>query len=366
METHVTTPQSNPATLRPSVEPAQAVQLERTQRDLEWLINSIDGIVWEGKPGTLDFGFVSKQAERLLGYPIEQWYLPNFWYEHLHPDDRAWVPEFCRNEVTEGRSHDMQYRLIAADGRTVWVRDLVSLTYDDPVRVHGIMVDVTAQRESEESLRGSYQQVQELARDLITAKEVERTRIARELHDGVNQQLATASIGLSALLHRVAARDRHEVQRLMGVLNQGITAIRTLSHELHPAVLQHSGLIAALRAHCAEFSRERGLQISLSVEGIDELRGELAVSLFRVVQEALRNVAQHAQATHVEVAVCHTGHDLSLAIQDDGRGFSTEPTQYSTGLGLISMEERVKLMNGTVEFSSTPGQGTRLFVRVPI
>jgi PAS domain S-box-containing protein len=366
MEAHVTTPQSGPATLRPSVEPGHAVQLERTMRSLEWLINSIDGIVWEGKPGTLDFSFVSRQAERLLGYPLAEWYTHNFWLDHLHPDDRVWVPQYCLDEVMAGRSHDMQYRMVAADGRIVWVRDLVSLTHDDPVRVHGIIVDVTAQRQSEQSLRASYQQVQELARKLISAKEAERTRIACELHDGVTQQLAAAQIGLSTLLQRVSVKQRAEVQRLSTVLDRGIAAIRNLSHELHPAVLQHSGFIAAARAHCAEFGRERGLPIALVVEGIDELRGETAVGLFRIVQEALRNVAQHAQAGCVNVTIKLVDRQLDLLIQDDGRGFAVEQAQYSTGLGLISIEDRVRMMEGTLQVSSTPGRGTRLHVRVPI
>ena len=338
---------------------------ERLPSDLAWIINSIDGIVWEGRPETLDFAFVSRQAERLLGYPLQQWYTPGFWVDHLHPEDREWAPAYCQSETLARRSHDLEYRMMAADGRVVWLRDIATVTHDDPPRIHGIMVDITAQREAEQALRESYKQVQELARGLLTAKEAERTRIARELHDDVNQQLAVASSGLKGLQLNVPSALRHEVRRLSRTVDHTIETIRALSHELHPAVLQHTGLIGALRAQCTEFGRRHAIKTSLSVEGVDEVRGELAVGLFRIAQEALHNVAQHARATTVTVTLerCATG--LQLTIRDDGRGFAQARPGIPSGLGLISIEERAHLLGGDMELQSDPGAGTTLTVCVP-
>jgi two-component system sensor histidine kinase UhpB len=255
--------------------------------------------------------------------------------------------------------------MIAADGRVVWLRDIATVTNDDPVRIHGIIVDVTARREAEAALRESYQQVQELARRLMTAKEAERTRIARDLHDSVNQQLAVASSGLKGLQLNVPSALRHEVRRLIKSLDRAIETIRDLSHELHPAVLQHSGLIAALRAQCTEFSRRYGVKTVVSAEGLVEIRGELAVGLFRVAQEALHNVAQHAQATSVELTLRRFEDRLELTIRDDGRGFALPNSDFARGLGLISMEERIRLLDGQLELRTAPGAGTSLTVQVP-
>lgn len=128
-------------------------ELSRVQRDHEELIDSIDGIVWE-TDASFRFLFVSKQAERLLGYPVERWFEPGFWVEHLHPDDREFAASYCRSAMEQCLSHEFEYRMLAADGRTVWLRDLVTVQSEEgrPRRLRGIMVDVTAQRGTQESL----------------------------------------------------------------------------------------------------------------------------------------------------------------------------------------------------------------------
>lgn len=354
-----------------STEPAAAAprregaNVERHPRDLEWLIHSIDGIVWEAMPGSLQFSFVSRQAERLLGYPLEEWYGPSFWVDHLHPDDRAAAVRFCLSEIDAGRPHDFEYRMIGADGRVVWLRDLVSLTNDRPARIHGVMFDVTRQKEAEAALRTSYEHVQQLAVSLMTAKEAERARIARELHDGINQQLASVSIALSALRHAVAEPLSDEVRHVHAVIEQVIETVRDLSHELHPVVLQHSGLVAALTAHCHELGRRHELDITLDAD-VAEVRGEVAVGLFHVAQEALINVVKHARAPAARVELRRMGDTLELTVSDSGVGFQVEDANRSAGLGLISITERVRTMQGTAEFDTGPGKGTRVCVGVPV
>lgn len=119
------------------------------------LVNSIDGIVWEADVATFDFTFVSEQAERLLGYPVEEWKKPGFWIEHMHPSDRKWAPEFCMSSTKRMETHDFEYRFIAQNGRTVWLRDIVNIVVENgtPQWLRGIMVDITDQKEAEKDLR---------------------------------------------------------------------------------------------------------------------------------------------------------------------------------------------------------------------
>jgi PAS domain S-box-containing protein len=128
-----------------------------TLAQYEGIVASLGGIVWECDARTFDFSFVSDQAERLLGYPRAQWLEPGFWSAHIHPDDRDWVVAFCTNATREGRDHDFEYRMVAADGRTVWLRDIVSVVLDDghPDRLRGVMVDVTERRQRDDALRES-------------------------------------------------------------------------------------------------------------------------------------------------------------------------------------------------------------------
>ena len=193
----------------------------------------------------------------------------------------------------------------------------------------------------------------------MTAQEEERRRIARELHDDVNQELAALSIALSALEAGLpagtAADRRHDVARLQGRTVELAEAIRHLSHELHPGMLQYAGLVAALRSHCREFEREHGLTVTFRADDdLGTVPTDVALCLYRVTQEALQNVARHAEASQVRVTVARDGADLVLTIRDDGRGFDLAEGRGRGGLGLISLDERVRLAGGRLTIDTQP------------
>ena len=132
---------------------AEAVAEQERFRDL---VNSVEGIVWEADAETFVFSFVSKQAERILGYPVAQWlHQPTFWKDHLHPEDRDWAVQFWVHATAEKRSHDFEYRMIAADGHAVWIRDLVTVVVDGnrPSRLRGVMIDITTRKRNEDALQ---------------------------------------------------------------------------------------------------------------------------------------------------------------------------------------------------------------------
>lgn len=132
--------------------------LLRSQQQYEQLVNTVDSIVWEGDTQACVFSFVSQQAERLLGYPVERWLTePYFWVNHIHPEDRDWVPAFCVQATAEKRAHEFEYRMLAADGRVVWLRDIVTVVVenDEPVMLRGVMIDITANKQAEAALKAS-------------------------------------------------------------------------------------------------------------------------------------------------------------------------------------------------------------------
>ncbi len=134
--------------------------LRQSQQNYEAIVNSIDGIVWEADAQTLGFSFVSKQVERLLGYPVEHWLSKTaFWKNHIHPDDREWVVAFCVKAATKKREYDFEYRMIAADGRMVWLRNIVNVIAenDQPVKLRGLKLDITEQKRVEEELKVLYE-----------------------------------------------------------------------------------------------------------------------------------------------------------------------------------------------------------------
>ena len=226
-------------------------------------------------------------------------------------------------------------------------------------------------RRNEAALQASYKQIQDLAGRLITAQEAERSRIAGELHDDVNQQLAGLSIALSNVKRQLQNGGDGTVQNELTLLQQRTVdladVICNLSHELHPGVLQHAGLAAALKGHCAEVGRQHAFEVTLSVaEGLDGIPDDVALCLYRVAQEALRNVAAHAGARKAQVTLRSIGEGLELVIADDGQGFDLAEARHQEGLGLISLDERVRLVGGSLTINTEPRRGTEVRVQVPL
>jgi len=203
---------------------------------------------------------------------------------------------------------------------------------------------------------------------LMKAQEEERTRIAGELHDGVLQKITSIALELATATMELPAdsEPKAEMRAVEKKLIEVGTEIRQLSHELHPAVLTEKGLPDALSSYCEEFSNTRGIPISYKGdESVQELSPGAALCIYRIAQEALGNVAKHAQAKKVEVRLTRSDSRVCLVVSDDGVGFNPDGSGKSGGLGLINMRERVRQLNGTFEFESQPGRGTTVKAEVP-
>jgi two-component system sensor histidine kinase UhpB len=221
---------------------------------------------------------------------------------------------------------------------------------------------------SQRALHQSLAQIRNLAGRLLTATEVERTRIARELHDDVSQQLAALGIGLSALKRHLPndSTVREEVTLLQGQAMRAADDLRALSHELHPAALRHAGLVPAMRELCAQYGRGDSMRAVLAAKPREiSVPHDVALCVYRVTQEALRNAARHSGAHGALVTLQTSEEALELHIADDGRGFDEGAARRRGGLGLTSIDERVRLVGGTVQVDTSPGLGTRISVRVP-
>jgi PAS domain S-box-containing protein len=483
------------------------VDVTDARRDLEALLQTVGAIVWEGEGDVAAEAvadtFVSQQAERLLGYPLSDWLeQPTFWLDHLHPDDRPRVLSQRREAIAARRDYELDYRMIAKDGRTLWLRDIVNVVAKDEhrLKLRGIMVDVTeskraeaalreseerfrtlaetmpaailifrgerfvyvnpaaelvtgysreellamkfwelvhpdsrvaareraemrqrgervpsrnelcmvtragaeiwietistnivfqgqpsvlvtgfditqrarteaALRQSEEALRQSHERVRDLAGKLMLTQEEERKRISRELHDDVNQKIAALAIAISKLRKELPesadiVRDQlTDLQRRTTTLSEDV---RRLSHQLHPAALEHAGLVAALQSHCAEFSSREGIEVTLTIRDTTEMIPlDMALCLYRVTQESLRNIAKHAGTHEARVTLATAEEGIHLSIADTGAGFDPGQVKRKGGLGLVSMEERVRLLRGSLQIKTQPDGGTELHVHLP-
>ncbi|HKU78160.1 MAG TPA: MASE1 domain-containing protein [Pyrinomonadaceae bacterium] len=227
-----------------------------------------------------------------------------------------------------------------------------------------------ALNESQEKLHQSHNQIRKLLGKLIDAQEAERRRISRELHDDLNQKIATLSMSISRLKRNVPMQDREliaELDRLRQTANALTNEVRRLSHQLHPAVLEHLGLVTALESYIVSFSDEERIDVQLTADvGDERIPFQTSICLYRVAVEALRNVARHSGAESAAVSLTRISGNWELRVSDSGKGFDVETLAQSGGLGLISVEERLRLLQGSCEISSTSEHGTTLVVRVPL
>jgi signal transduction histidine kinase len=231
------------------------------------------------------------------------------------------------------------------------------------------VIDITERRAAEKVLLENQQELRLLTGRLLTTQEDERRRIARDLHDDFGQTLALFAVQID--LCRQQAGNNDGLATALNELAQHVkelsSAIHDLSHQLHPFKLEQLGLVVALRALCTECSQNHPLEIEFSHDQIPgSLPRDLALCLFRIAQEAMRNAIKHSQAEMIHVALEGTPEGIRLSVNDNGAGFHSNRIDHPGGLGLISTRERLRLVGGGLTVSSKPGQGTRIEVWVPL
>jgi signal transduction histidine kinase len=228
-----------------------------------------------------------------------------------------------------------------------------------------------AARSNDAALRASDGRARHLAGRLITAQESERTRIARDLHDGLCQEIAGVSVAISHLKHHRGAVQDAAVQEALFTLQQRTKAlaesVRLLSHHLHPTVLQHVGLVAAVDGLCAETERQYAVRVLFNgSDDLERIGADIELCLFRITQEALRNAFTHGGAKRAAVSISRSGRSLDLTVADDGKGFDVAHARQVGGLGLLSIEERARLVGGELTVDSYLQQGTIVHASIPM
>jgi PAS domain S-box-containing protein len=277
----------------------------------------------------------------------------------LHGSDETHVVEYSLSIAGEERHFEA--RLAAADGE----------------KILSIIRDVTEQHRAAEALRLSEErlfqtnrQIRALAGRLISAQESERRRISLQLHDDLSQNIATLALSISRLKRKLPASREQIVVELEGFAqntNDLAMQVRRLSHQLHPEALEHLGLVAALKWQATEFGNEERIDLTFTARVSNRrIPFDLSVCLYRVALEALRNVSIHSGARSARVSLIEDEDSLMLEVSDTGRGFDVESAKRGSGLGLISAEERVMLLHGTLEITSVPQEGTLLRARIPL
>ncbi len=288
-----------------------------------------------------------------------------FWMEHIHPDDRPRVLD-TRELLHDGSMDrfETEYRYVHPTRGQRWIHHLARVSRRDAAgrlaASYGVFRDITEGKRADEELA-------DLNRRLIRAQEEERAMIARELHDDVTQRLAVLAIDAGRA--EIAATSGEQAEAMRALREELVRVsedVHSLAYQLHSSVLEELGLVEALRAASERLGRRGRVEVPLDLDPRADLLGrDEALCLFRVAQEALNNVARHSRARVARVAVQSMDGGILLAVRDDGVGFDPASPGTRKTLGLASMRERLRLVHGTLDIESAPGQGTAVIAWVP-
>jgi PAS domain S-box-containing protein len=284
----------------------------------------------------------------------------------VHPDDREAFINSTAGLTTENPDTQISYRVLRSDGSVLWLERTGHAIFDGEgrmVRVIGMVADITERKLAEEALS-------KVGGRLIEAHEEERTWIARELHDDIGQQLALLANNLELMERNIpesAAEIRSRLDEQLKRVNEISADVQGISHRLHSSKLRYLGIVAAARSFCLELSQQQKVEINFTdVDIPTAMPEEISLCLFRIMQEALQNAVKHSGVRRFDVELRGAPEGIHLTVRDAGLGFDTEAIASTRGLGLISMQERVNLVKGTLSIESAPNLGTTIHVRVPL
>jgi PAS domain S-box-containing protein len=331
--------------------------VSRATTDAVWDWDLVTDALWWGEGFQTLFGYAPEEIE-----PGSE-----SWHSRLHPDDRERVITQIRSAIDGGGTFwSDEYRFRRRDGTYADIYDRGYVIHDAdgrPVRMVGSMLDVTERKRVEAQLRS-------LAARLEAIREEERTRIAREIHDQLGQALTALKMDLAWLAKKLPARPaalHPKLRDMESVIDATMDAMHRIVAELRPGVLDDLGLPAAIRWLAADFQERTHIRCAVSVTGAEpSLETGQATAVFRILQEALTNVARHARARRVDIRFHVVPGALELVVADDGRGITTDEVQNRRTLGLLGIRERALTWHGQVVVRGEPGRGTTVRVFMPI
>jgi PAS domain S-box-containing protein len=332
-----------------------------SEKRFRLIANTAPVLIWTASPDKLRNYFNNPWLE-FTGRGLKE-ELGNGWTQEVHADDRQSCLDTYNQSSDRRETFRMEYRLRRHDGEYRWLLDIGVPRFNSDgsfVGYVGCCIDISDQKEARTILT-------DLSGRLLGAGEEERAKIARELHDDINQRLALLANRIqdseSAATDHLQKKELSEIWRLT---NEIATDIQHMSHQLHPSKLHYLGLAATIRDLCREFSKQHKISVECVLQDLpQDLDENVSLSLFRVVQESLRNVAKHSRAHHVTVRLTYRAGMIQLFISDDGVGFDPLRARSTHGLGLISMRERLRSVGGEFSIWSKPFLGTQVSGGVP-
>jgi len=289
---------------------------------------------------------------------------------YIHPDDRESVKKAINDALYDRQPYSLEHRIVLDDGTLKVVHEQGEVTYanEEPVRMVGTVQDITERKIQEEKLRNSREQLRSLSAHLHSVREQERKSIAREIHDELGQALTALKMDISWLKKKYSEQGAiaEKTESMLNLITSTIRTVKRISSELRPVVLDDLGLVAAIEWQAEEFQKRTGIECAVHFHPNDILLDRaLSIAIFRIFQEALTNVMRHAEATRVNVSLEDRDGQITLRVEDNGKGITEEAISKPRSFGLIGIRERVLFFGGDVRINGESLKGTSVTITIP-
>ena len=330
-----------------------------------------------------NFGFVdwnlitkkiilSQQANEIYGIKEEQVTADEFVNEFIHPGDKKLVNKAIKLAFAGTKEYNVDHRIVRRDGSLRWVNTRAELSRNEagkPARLFGTVLDITEQKNNELQIRTYNEQLRLLTGHLHSIREEERTRIGREIHDELGQQLTAIKMDVAWIYKNTTDKKEvisNKLKNIIELLDGSNQSVRRILTELRPATLDNFGLPEAMEWHSKQFTSSTNIPVEIIFSGPElKIPREIATNIFRIFQESLTNIMRYAKASKVFVSLCLADDIIKMCIEDDGIGFDTENVQGRVTFGILGMRERVRFLDGQFDITSFNEKGTKISISLP-
>lgn len=351
-----------------------SAELAASEERFQLAVSGASAGLWDWNPRTGAL-YLSPHFREIVGHDEDE--LPNDMQAHyqiIHPDDVERVAQALRAHTQERHPYDVEYRVRTRAGEYRWIQSRAQALWDasgTAYRMVGWILDVTERRRANEALRESREELQRLSANIEHIREEEKTRIARELHDDLGQLLTALKIDMGHFEQTIEAKmdeaSRGALRRIYGVIDQLVASVRRIAADLRPVMLDDLGPIPAIDWFIQEFSARHGIAVHAQLDAGDVgFNRDSGTEVFRIVQEALTNIARHSGASEVTIEIAREDPFCMVKISDNGRGALSDARRNRKSFGLIGMRERAARLGGELAVRTAPGQGFALTVTLPL
>ncbi|QCP50805.1 response regulator [Trinickia violacea] len=351
-----------------------AAALAASEERFQLAVSGATAGLWDWNPQTGTMYF-SPHFKEILGYEDHE--MPNVAQAHqdaIHPDDVELVAANLKAHMEHKRDYNVEYRVRTKSGEFHWIQSrgqALRTVSGEPYRIVGWIMDVTDRKRADEALRSSREELQRLSANIQHIREEEKTRIARELHDDLGQQLTALKMEVmfaeDELKRAEAAASSAILQNVYALIDQLVHSVRRIATDLRPVILDDLGLMPAIDWLVTEFSARYDVRVTTRVDANDiAFSRDSATEVFRMVQEALTNIARHSRATEATLEIVRDDPHCIVRIADNGRGTARDARPGPNSFGLLGMRERAARLGGQIGIRTAPGEGFGLTITLPL